>query len=82
MGSGFRPAVWWKTSALEALQGRLRLRYAGGPGRGLREGSDRWCPGQASTGLRRRQAGIPKRRRRDQEKVPCSWRFLIPLVAV
>lgn len=78
MGSGFRPAVWWKTSALEALQERLRLRYVGGRWRAFVIAQ---TP-QASSGLWRRQTGISRRRRRDQEKVPCSQRFLVLLVAV
>lgn len=49
---------------MEALQERLRLRYFGAAvdaaGPGLPDRSDRWCPGQTSCGIWRRQAGISK----------------------
>lgn len=83
MGSGFRWAVWRKTSALEALQERLELRYFGATkddsGPGLCDRSDRWCPGQTSCGIWRRGWNFTSGRR-NQTKVWCSWRFMLPLI--
>lgn len=64
---------WEETSALETLQERLGLRYFGaavdGVGPDVCAHSDRWCPGQASCGIRSRQAGNSKTRRKHGESL-------------